>query len=208
MPRTDTKIYAATTLTSSVGETELEFDVDSTMDLSGTVLLVVNPRNAGAREVFKAEVTSSTRFTVSDIDDRYLDGSAADSGLTHDSGDEVWSVPLSQHLDDLWDAIEPSVATLASSGAVAIDMDAEDYFTQTLSGDPDYSTTNRIDGSSVLVRIDAGGSDRTPTFPSEWVWTSEKPTTIPDGVTNLLHLLVLGGTAESDVLASYTEEHS
>lgn len=133
------------------------------------------------------------------------------------SGDEFNPVPLTtQHADLQGLAVgdphtqyakKVSVAVLEpTTGAVAVDMDADDIYTHALTGDPTYSTSNRVNGSSVLVRVDANGVDRTPSFPAGWAWLTGVPATFTTGKTGLLSLLVAGGTAESDVVASFVEE--
>lgn len=105
--RTSTQNWFATTVTSQVGPESLVADVATTGNLTAPAYIVFNPRSPSQREVWLADVTfTATRFETSAIANRYLAGSAESSGLTHNEGTEVWSVPLSQNLDDMWDELD------------------------------------------------------------------------------------------------------
>lgn len=100
--------------------------------------------------------------------------------------------------------IVPRVAALTpTTGSITIDLGAEDYRTVTLTGNPSFFTSNRVQGRSIVVLITAGASSRTPTFPA-WKWVGTKPTSFAANSTGLLSLLCLGGTGETNVIASYT----
>lgn len=106
MARTNGANWFATTLTGSVSGDQLTADVDSTGGISAPCYIVFRPRDPDNREVWLASTVTATRFEAATLSDRYLDGSAKESGQNHDEGHEVWSVPLYQHVDDIWDELE------------------------------------------------------------------------------------------------------
>lgn len=122
MARTNVVNIFRTTLTSSVGPTDLTFPVE-TLDgaPSSPALLVLGPRDDSNREVALFDGTfSSSNFVTTDLANRYLAGSAQTSGITHEAGTEVVCVPLAQHIDDLWDALETIETGLADHLADAL----------------------------------------------------------------------------------------
>ena len=118
--RTNARNWFATNLTSQVGSESLNADVESTGDLPSPAYIVLNPRSSTQREVWLADGTfTSTRFATTSLSNRYLRGSAPGSGLSHDEGTEVWSVPLEQNLDDLWEALEDKADASALTSGLA-----------------------------------------------------------------------------------------
>lgn len=108
-----------TTLTSVFNSTDVTLSVNSTGNLagSGPVYIVLNPDDAAKREyIFIDGSITSTTMSTSTVDNRYLAGSAASSGIDHSSGDRVRISPMSQHFDDLWSAIGKVVDVDYSSG--------------------------------------------------------------------------------------------
>ena len=108
-----------TTLTSVFNSTDVTLSVNSTGNLagSGPVYIVINPDDAGKREyIFIDGTITSTTMTTSTVDNRFLAGSAASSGIDHSSGDRVRISPMSQHFDDIWNAIGKVVDVDYSSG--------------------------------------------------------------------------------------------
>lgn len=98
-----------------------------------------------------------------------------------------------------------STALTPTTGAASIDLASAgpSTYTHDLTGNPTYSTTGRADGSSTNVRINPGGSARTPTFESGWNWMTAIPDEFPADTPGILSLYVVGGTAASNVWASY-----
>ena len=97
-----------TTLSAVFNSTDVQLTVNSTGDLagSGPVYIVINPDDAAKREyIFIDGTITATTMTTSTVDNRFLAGSAADSGIDHSSGDRVRISPMSQHFDDVWNAI-------------------------------------------------------------------------------------------------------
>ena len=108
-----------TTLTSVFNSTDVTLSVNSTGNLagSGPVYIVINPDDAAKREyIFIDGTITSTSMTTSTVDNRFLAGSAASSGIDHSSGDRVRISPMSQHFDDIWNAIGKVVDVDYSSG--------------------------------------------------------------------------------------------
>ena len=102
-----------TTLTGTIGASDLTFTVNSVTDSASNTLaapcyLVLNPDSATNREV--VQVTSinvgTKTLTLDNINKRYLTGSAATSGLSHASGSVVRMSPLQQHIEDLNDRVD------------------------------------------------------------------------------------------------------
>ena len=102
-----------TTLTGTIGASDLTFTVNSVTDSASNTLaapcyLVLNPDSATNREV--VQVTSinvgTKTLTLDNINKRYLTGSAATSGLSHASGSVVRMSPLQQHIEDLYDRVD------------------------------------------------------------------------------------------------------
>ena len=102
-----------TTLTGTIGASDLTMTVNSVVDSASNTLtapcyLVVNPDSATNREVLLVNsINVGTKtLTISAIGDRYLTGSAATSGLSHASGSVVRMSPLQQHIEDLNDRVD------------------------------------------------------------------------------------------------------
>ena len=102
-----------TTLTGTIGASDLTFTVNSVTDSASNTLtdpcyLILNPDSATNREV--VQVTSinvgTKTLTLDNINKRYLTGSAATSGLSHASGSVVRMSPLQQHIEDLNDRVD------------------------------------------------------------------------------------------------------
>lgn len=120
MPRSSVQNWFATELASDVGSESLVFDVTTTGNLSAPAYIVIRPRDEANREVILCDVAfTDTRFETSALANRHLAGSAKSSGQTHPSGSEVWSVPLAQHLDDLWDSLEPRLRVIEHGATAA-----------------------------------------------------------------------------------------
>ena len=102
-----------TTLTGTIGASDLTITVNSVVDSASNTLtapcyLVLNPDSATNREVvLVSSINVGTKtLTISAIGNRYLTGSAATSGLSHASGSVVRMSPLQQHIEDLNDRVD------------------------------------------------------------------------------------------------------
>ena len=103
----NTANYFETTITSSVGPTDLVFPVVTTANgPASPAYLEFNPDDPTKREIILCDsTTDATNFRCSAIGKRYLSGSAAGSGLTHAIGTVVRCGPVSQHMVDLHDRV-------------------------------------------------------------------------------------------------------
>jgi len=106
-----------TTLSTQMGASDLTINVASTTGLSVPCYLVIEPDSASNREyVFIDSAVGATSFTTTTLDNRYLTGSAAGSGLSHAVNSKVRVAPMKQHFEDIWDAIGKVVDGSYSSG--------------------------------------------------------------------------------------------
>lgn len=108
MSRSNTANAFETTLTNSASGTDLTFNVQSTSGApAAPCYLVIEPDNPSRREYVYFDGTfTGTSFATSTLAHRYLDGSAAGSGITHPAGSVVRTAAMSQHFTDLWDTVE------------------------------------------------------------------------------------------------------
>ena len=115
MTAQETKLFNAfeSTLTSTVGASGLDFVVNSVtaptaVTLDAPFYIVLNPDSSTNREVILVtSVNTGTKtLTCDNINKRFLDGSAASSGLSHASGSVVRMSPVEQHIEDLNDRID------------------------------------------------------------------------------------------------------
>ena len=121
-----------TTLTGTIGASDLTMTVNSVVDSASNTLtapcyLVLNPDSATNREVvLVTSINAGTKtLTLDNINKRYLTGSAATSGLSHASGSVVRMSPLQQHIEDLNDRIDavPSATSTTTFTNKTIDAD-------------------------------------------------------------------------------------
>lgn len=114
--------FARTVTTASMGSSSLSVSVDSTEAFpAAPYLAVFEPESPDRREVllFDEPPTSDT-MTTSTIDNRYLGGSAAASGITHPAGSTVICGPLGQHVDDLNDRIDAVIEAIAGLEPITV----------------------------------------------------------------------------------------
>lgn len=97
-----------------------------------------------------------------------------------------------------------SFAAITYGATVDLDLAALDgqYRTITLTGDITFTTSNRAAGRTVVIRLLPGASERTLTFPADWVFVSTKPATLAANKTAVLSLTFFG-TADTDCVAAY-----
>lgn len=107
-----------TTLSGTVGPTDLTFPVLTTVGgPASPCFIIINPDAPAAREVILCDgAFTGTSFVASVLANRYLAGSAAASGLTHDAGTVVRVGPLAQHIEDLNDRISALSAAITAAG--------------------------------------------------------------------------------------------
>lgn len=96
-----------TNLTAEMGPNDLTMNVDSKGTLTSPCYLVVDYDSDSLREVIYFDGSfGASSFVTSSISNRYLEGSAAGSNLTHPIGAAVISTPLSHHIQDIYDLLE------------------------------------------------------------------------------------------------------
>ena len=112
-----------TTLTGTIGASDLTFTVNSVTDsypstLAAPCYLILNPDSATNREVvLVTSINVGTKtLTLDNINKRYLTGSAASSGLSHASGSVVRMSPVQQHIEDINDRVD----TIMNSDGTAV----------------------------------------------------------------------------------------
>jgi hypothetical protein len=93
--------------------------------------------------------------------------------------------------------------TIAYASSVALDLAARDgqVATITLTGDLELTTSNLANGRSTGLRLIAGASSRALTFPTDWVFVSAKPASIPANKVARL-TIECHGTTNADVVAA------
>lgn len=97
-----------------------------------------------------------------------------------------------------------SFSTITYAAQVALDfasLDAQ-YRTISLTGDLELTTSNLANGRTLVLRLAAGATQRTLTFPVDWKFIGAKPSTIAASKTAVLSLTAFG-TANTDVVAAY-----
>jgi hypothetical protein len=93
--------------------------------------------------------------------------------------------------------------TIAYASSVALDLAARDgqVATITLTGGLELTTSNLANGRSTGLRLIAGASSRALTFPTDWVFVSAKPASIPANKVARLTIECHGAT-NADVVAA------
>lgn len=95
-----------TQLTSEMGPNDLTAFVGSIGTLTTPCYLVIDYDSDSLREVILFDGTfGASSFVTTSISNRYLEGSAAGSNLTHPLGAKVISTPLSMHIQDIYDLL-------------------------------------------------------------------------------------------------------
>lgn len=107
MSRTNATNFTRLTLADQTGPTDLSFDVDDTTGApDAPFYAVINLRDDTKREVVRFTHKTGTTLSCATIGDRYLQGSAASSGITHEAAAQIVLAPVSQNLEDIWDEID------------------------------------------------------------------------------------------------------
>ena len=142
-----------TTLTGTIGASDLTFTVNSVTDSASNTLaapcyLVLNPDSATNREV--VQVTSinvgTKTLTLDNINKRYLTGSAATSGLSHASGSVVRMSPLQQHIEDINDRVDTIINEAGTAVNTSLFLDEDDMSSN--------SATKGVTQQSVKAYVD------------------------------------------------------
>lgn len=118
-----------TTLSTTLGPTDTTVNVAATTGLTSPCYIVVEPDSGSQREyIFIDSTIGATSLATTTVDNRYLTGSAAASGLTHAANSKVRIAPVQQHFEDIWDAIGKVIDADWSSlnaGSVKLNVSAD-----------------------------------------------------------------------------------
>ena len=143
-----------TTLTGTIGASDLTFTVNSVTDSASNTLaapcyLILNPDSATNREVVQVtSINAGTKtLTLDNINKRYLTGSAATSGLSHASGSVVRMSPVQQHIEDINDRVDTIINEAGTSVNTSLFLDEDDMSTN--------SATKGVTQQSVKAYVDS-----------------------------------------------------
>jgi hypothetical protein len=101
-------------------------------------------------------------------------------------------------------ATGPAFST-AASNSVDIDFSVERVITRTATGTVAFTGSAYAAGRSASVRVVAGASSRTLTFPAGWKFVSVKPTSLAANKVGVLAATSFG-TVEGDVVCAFAAE--
>lgn len=139
MSRTNATNFTRLTLADQTGPTDLSFDVgDTTGTPAAPFYAVINLRDDTKREVVRFTQKTGTTLSCATISDRYLQGSAANSGITHEVAAQIVLAPVSQNLEDIWDAIDNLDTDDVAEGSINL------YYT-------DGRVDTRISGATITA---------------------------------------------------------
>jgi len=155
MTAQETKLLNAfeTTLTGTIGASDLTFTVNSVTDSASNTLtepcyLILNPDSATNREVVQVtSINAGTKtLTLDNINKRYLTGSAASSGLSHASGSVVRMSPVQQHIEDINDRVDTIINEAGTAVNTSLFLDEDDMSSN--------SATKGVTQQSVKAYVD------------------------------------------------------
>ncbi len=142
-----------TTLTGTIGASDLTFTVNSVTDSASNTLaapcyLILNPDSATNREVvLVTSINAGTKtLTLDNINKRYLTGSAATSGLSHASGSVVRMSPVQQHIEDINDRVDTIINEAGTAVNTSLFLDEDDMSSN--------SATKGVTQQSVKAYVD------------------------------------------------------
>jgi len=166
---------------------------------NGTYLVVANLKGAtGATGAAGADGAAAS-VGGSDTQVQFNDGGSAfggDAALTFDKT----TGELSSENTKL------DVESLAYAASVDLDFLEGGLKTVSLTGNIQFTTSNKASGRMLMVRIVADGSGRNYTLPAGWTFVgSAAPASIAAGKVGVLSLTCFGSN-DSDVVAAYAEE--
>jgi len=156
MTAQETKLLNAfeTTLTGTIGASDLTFTVNSVTDgasntLTAPCYLILNPDSATNREVVQVTSinTGTKTLTLDNINKRYLTGSAATSGLSHASGSVVRMSPVQQHIEDLNDRVDTVINEAGTAVNTTLFLDEDNMASN--------SATKGVTQQSVKAYVDS-----------------------------------------------------
>ena len=154
MTAQETNLFNAfeTTLTATMGSSDTTFSVNAVADsypttLSAPFYIVINPDSATNREVILVTaVDTGTKQLTTTVPNRYLQGSAASSGLSHSSGQTVRMAPLQQHIEDINDRVDTIINEAGTAVNTSLFLDEDDMVSD--------SATKGVTQQSVKAYVD------------------------------------------------------
>ena len=158
-----------TTLTGTIGASDLTFTVNSVTDSASNTLaapcyLILNPDSATNREVvLVTSVNSGTKtLTLDNINKRYLTGSAATSGLSHASGSVVRMSPVQQHIEDINDRVDTIINEAGTAVNTSLFLDEDDMSSNSATkGVTQQSVKAYVDTQLTAEDLDTAGNSGT-----------------------------------------------
>ena len=155
MTAQETNLFNAfeTTLTATMGSSDTTFSVNAVTDsypttLSAPFYIVINPDSATNREVILVTaVDTGTKQLTTTVPNRYLQGSAASSGLSHSSGQTVRMAPLQQHIEDINDRVDTIINEAGTAVNTSLFLDEDDMVSD--------SATKGVTQQSVKAYVDS-----------------------------------------------------
>lgn len=126
---------------------------------------------------------------------------------TFTGGERLFAEDLNDnfnYLDSELAQVGPEFST-APSNAVAMVFDKDRVVSRVADGNVSFTGSLYSPGRSVTVRVVAGASQRTLTFPADWKFVSFKPSVIAANKVGVLATTSFG-SSESDVVAAWAVE--
>jgi len=158
-----------TTLTGTIGASDLTFTVNSVQDsasvpLAAPCYLILNPDSATNREVVQVtSINAGTKtLTLDNINKRYLTGSAATSGLSHASGSVVRMSPVQQHIEDINDRVDTIINEAGTAVNTSLFLDEDDMSSNSATkGVTQQSVKAYVDTQLTAEDLDTAGNSGT-----------------------------------------------
>ena len=155
MTAQETNLFNAfeTTLATTMGSSDTTLTVATVTDsypttLSAPFYIVINPDSATNREVILVTaVNTGTKELTTSVPNRYLQGSAASSGLSHSSGQVVRMAPLQQHIEDINDRVDTIINEDGTAVNTSLFLDEDDMVSD--------SATKGVTQQSVKAYVDS-----------------------------------------------------
>ncbi len=176
----------------------------------GTTSIALN-RGTGSQSLTGVSVDGSSNSLKSTATTGVMRITGPATGTTRDktvrdANDTILELGGSYVPTGNWDftgQVEYTPTTLATTGTVNIDFSGANLRTQgDLTGNITYTASNYAAGRNVTIRVKNGGTQRTLTFPTNWVFLGTKPANIAASKTGVLSLTSFG-TVEADVVAAW-----
>ena len=158
-----------TTLTGTIGASDLTMTVNSVVDSASNTLiapcyLILNPDSATNREVvLVTSINVGTKtLTLDNINKRFLTGSAASSGLSHASGSVVRMSPVQQHIEDINDRVDTIINEAGTAVNTTLFLDEDDMSSNSATkGVTQQSVKAYVDTQLTAEDLDTAGNSGT-----------------------------------------------